>query len=299
MKKLHKYIFELIENKGTILYMIILLAVVRFPYYVYILIEGTLSVSRWEIGILFFLFLIFTYSKIYKIFNNIGYFFSLLFIAIWLIPTIEYKLYENNPENYRFTEDFKNSVSSLAKEKIKGELKLSELNYIKIEMNKVIKKALISDTNKQYPSEEIYKMCNSYHKDTILIPEPIKLKFNRLFSILDAKYNLELIKNDSTKTTLFIKTEIIPTDYEIIKSLEYEIQKQNHISNLISGIYKIPYSQFLVESITCFNSNDISPTRNLPKVLNALHILIILCITTIFINLSTNSIFISRKIKEE
>ena len=293
MKKLHKYIFELIENQDTILYMIIFLTVVRFPYYVYILIEGTSSISKWEIGILFFIFLIFIYSKIYKIFNNIGYFFSLLFIAIWLIPTIEYKLYENNPENYRFTEDFKNSVSSFAKEKIKGELSLNELNLILIEMNKLINKALIKDTNKQYPSEEIY------HKDTILIPEPIKLKFKSLFSILSAKYNLELIKNDTTKTTLFIKTEFRPTDHEIIESLEYEIQQQKHISNLISGIYKIPFSQFLVESITCFNSNDISPTRNLPKLLNALHILIILCITNIFINLSTNSIFISRKRKEE
>lgn len=266
------------------------------PGIVITLFSGASNFSKWITGFIFLVSLIYTYIISQGRYKNVGFFLSLLFMAFWLIPTVEFILYEHNPKNYRVSEEFKKSEAILAEEKSKGHLEISDLDKILIEMNKISNAGWARRKPGSSP-EDITGMLNIYACKVILIPEPIKLNLRDKFSIYSMKrFELDLVKNDSTKTTLFMKTIFPrPSDHEIIESLKREREEQLLMLDLKSGFTHIPYSEFLIDAVTAFSSDDISPTRNLPKALNGLQALIMVFLTTMIINSFGIGLTITRK----
>ena len=259
-------------------------SLLHFSFVVYTLFSGASNISRWWTGLTFFATLCCIYIFLKERFKNVGFFLSLLFMAFWLIPTVEFILYENNPKNYRVSENFKNSEAILAKDKLKGQLGITDLDKILLEMNKISKESL-AKRKPESTMDDITGMVNIYRMKVLKIPEPIKLNIRKKFSIIMGKIEIDLIKNKSTKTTLFLKTDFPElTDNEIIESLNRKREEQLLLMNLKSGLTRIPYSEFLIDAVSTFSSDDISPSRNLPKALNGLQALIMVLLTSIIIN---------------
>ncbi len=250
------------------------------------LFSGATNDYQWLGGAFFLIALIFTYITLRKSFYNIGFLLSLIFMGFWLIPTTEFLLYESNSKNYRISEEFKKTESLLAAEKSKGCLSIEDLNKILIVMRKLQSEGFKKNRPSGTSRESIAGLLNIYAFDSIFIPELIKISYTGKFSAGSMKkYEICLQKGDSLKTILFVKTDFPrPSDYEIIRCVEWELKEQTLLLDLKTGMTHIPYSEFLIDGITAFSNGDISPARNFPKLLNGLQALIMIFLSTMIIN---------------
>jgi len=246
-----------------------------------------------SIGILSSIIFLYTFLVLRKKHENIGVFLLFVFSAFWLIPTIEFNLYKSNNNFYQESPTFKENQKIIATELSNKKIKFEDLDKIQTELKKIIE---TKREEKTYKSRDINEILNIFKIDSLFIPELVELRYELNSSMSHGNYILTLKTRDSLETILKINTEFSrPADFEIIEKIELEKSQQLIYENTISGQKRIYYSQFLIEAITCFSSGDLSPTRNIVKLLNGIEGLLLLFITTILINSVGSGLSIKKK----
>jgi 4-amino-4-deoxy-L-arabinose transferase-like glycosyltransferase len=247
-----------------------------------------------QIGILSAIIFTYTFIVLRKKYKNIGVFLLFVFSAFWLIPTVEFDLYKTNNNYYQESTTFKENQKKFATELSNNKINFKDLNNIQIEIEKIIESKKEETTNK---SRDISQILNLVKIDSLFIPELVELSCERDNSFISqGVFSFTLKTRDSLETILKIKSEFPwPSDSEIIEKIEFEKSQQLNYEKTISGQNRIYYSQFLIEAITCFSSGDISPSRNIVKLINGLEGLLLLFITTILINSVGSGLKIEKK----
>lgn len=230
------------------------------------IISGTYNISPILYGIICSIALFSTYLLLKSRIQNLLLFFTFIFLAFYLIPTVQFYLYKSNFNYFTPSESFIQNESILAKEKL--HLKLSNEDL-----------------------DSVYKFFDTLTKfdrrfDTIDLPSKIRIVQYRHYGINSQKASIVISKNDSlTNEFTFTNKEAPFYKSDLQKGLKRHIEEQKYITKLIRiEKNEIPYSEFYIESITTFASDDIKPTRNLSKLLNGIQALCLVFLTTFIIN---------------
>lgn len=255
-------------------------------------VTGGSNISKWLTGFTFSIILLLVYRWLKKYLDNIGVLLLFVFLSFWLVPTLQYILYESNPKYYTISHNFKKNEALLAKELSKGQLSVKDLNKIItfFKNNTQLKKITIEGR------EGAVRWINLDSIKIMYVPEAIKFSYEKNYAINRGAYTLVFNKGDSLITTLKFKSDFPITWFNIlVDEIEIERNKQQELLDMQTKFDHIPYSDFLIDSITAFSSGDISPSRNSTKILNGLQALLILFITTMVINSMSGGLVVKKK----
>jgi len=230
----------------------------------YQLLIGLKSIDEKLVGLILFVALFGLYWVFRRYTKNLLLFFILLFSCIWLIPTIQYWVYENNNNTYLSSDTFKSNISTFVNEKIDGKLSVNDID--------VIINNLLSDSNR------------IVFFDNLIIDSIYKIDVKSGFGLKQPDAKVIISKGDSLQTILHFSNSLFLTSKNLVQGLLNEKDRLQFLTSLKSVDMKIPYNQFVVEAFFGFVNGDISPTRNIPKVLAQLQIFLLLILTSFIFN---------------
>ncbi|PCJ98717.1 MAG: hypothetical protein COA50_00275 [Flavobacteriaceae bacterium] len=245
MKKIDKTVFLMVFGFAFVLSLYIISII-------YEAITGAYNVPIRSLGILLFLFFIAVFILLKKHYKGLHKFLVLLFISLYIYPTATYFLFQHNPKYYNISDSFFENEISLIQENTKNNIPVKDLKRIR----KHLEKEFIGRGPK-----------------FIEIPEKYTFDY-LLVGSMNGKWSLTISKNDSVETE--IRYMGPPSIFKplILDALDREIDDLELLINFNSRKVKnLPFSEFWIESIFSFHFGDITPGRNLTKILNVLSLI--------------------------
>lgn len=224
-----------------------------------------------------------------KKYNGGSLFLFLVLFSVVIYPNITMILNSADQQFYRFSNEYEMTNKIIYEDRLNSEIPILTLTKIK-DCLKVIK----------------------FKPELLMFDPPVFIEENEDIPVglvggpdMGKREYIE-ISQGNFRSILFLSSIPMPppsneynANNSTILAIEKKIKNLKRYQNFsIKNVSTIPLSDFYIESLTSFTTGDITPSRGLTKILNALQGLCLLFISTIIINSVNNNLGITPKNKK-